>query len=131
MAIRLIALDLDGTLLTSEKTISPGDRAAVEEAMYLTKFASKVTLIHRRSELRAVRSIQEKAFANKKTEFLWDSVVEEVRQKVERLALPKSKSVKTVLVYDGELDPSVEENDFFDYLIPAEKLILFTDDKKI
>ena len=60
-----------------------------------------------------------------------DSVVEEVRQKVERLALPKSKSVKTVLVYDGELDPSVEEDDFFDYLIPAEKLILFTDDKKI
>ena len=58
-------------------------------------------------------------------------MVEEVRQKVERLALPKSKSVKTVLVYDGELDPSVEEDDFFDYLIPAEKLILFTDDKKI
>ena len=53
-----------------------------------------------------------------------DSVVEEVRQKVERLALPKSKSVKTVLVYDGELDPSVEENDFFDYLIPAEKLLV-------
>ena len=53
-----------------------------------------------------------------------DSVVEEVRQKVERLALPKSKSVKTVLVYDGELDLSVEENDFFDYLIPAEKLLV-------
>ena len=53
-----------------------------------------------------------------------DSVVEEVRQKVERLALPKSKSVKTVLVYDGGLDPSVEENDFFDYLIPAEKLLV-------
>ena len=52
------------------------------------------------------------------------SVVEEVRQKVERLALPKTKSVKTVLVYDGELDPSVEENDFFDYLIPAEKLLV-------
>ena len=56
-----------------------------------------------------------------------DSVVEEVRQKVERLALPKSKSVKTVLVYDGELDPSVEENDFFDYLIPAEKLLVRSD----
>lgn len=53
-----------------------------------------------------------------------DSVVDEVRQKVERLALPKTKSVKTVLVYDGELDPAVEENDFFDYLIPAEKLLV-------
>ena len=52
------------------------------------------------------------------------SVVEEVRQKVERLALPKTKSVKTVLVYDGELDPAVEENDFFDYLISAEKLLV-------
>ena len=51
------------------------------------------------------------------------SVVDEVRQKVESLALPKTKSVKTVLVYDGELDLSVEENDFFDYLIPAEKLL--------
>lgn len=52
------------------------------------------------------------------------SVVDEVRQKVERLALPKTKSVKTVLVYDGELDSAVEENDFFDYLIPAEKLLV-------
>ena len=55
-----------------------GGDSAVEEAMYLTKFARKVTLIHRRNELRAAKSIQEKAFKNDKLEFMWDTVVEEV-----------------------------------------------------
>ena len=55
-----------------------GGDAAVEEAMYLTKFARKVTIIHRRDELRAAKSIQEKAFANEKIDFLWDTVVEKV-----------------------------------------------------
>ena len=55
-----------------------GGDSAVEEAMYLTKFARKVTIIHRRNELRATKSIQEKAFANPKIDFFWDSVVEEV-----------------------------------------------------
>lgn len=55
-----------------------GGDAAVEEAMYLAKFARKVTVIHRRDELRAARSIQEKAFANPKIHFMWDTVVEEV-----------------------------------------------------
>ena len=52
-----------------------GGDSAVEEAMYLTKFARKVTIIHRRNELRAAKSIQEKAFANPKIAFMWDSVV--------------------------------------------------------
>jgi thioredoxin reductase len=55
-----------------------GGDAAVEEAMYLTKFARKVTMIHRRNELRAAKSIQEKAFKNPKMNFMWDSVVDEV-----------------------------------------------------
>lgn len=55
-----------------------GGDSAVEEALYLTKFARKVTIIHRRNELRAAKSIQEKAFANPKIEFFWDSVVEEL-----------------------------------------------------
>jgi thioredoxin reductase (NADPH) len=55
-----------------------GGDAAVEEAMFLTKFARKVTIIHRRDQLRAAKSIQEKAFRNEKIGFLWDSVLEEV-----------------------------------------------------
>ncbi|MBR5554754.1 thioredoxin-disulfide reductase [bacterium] len=55
-----------------------GGNAAVEEAMYLTKFASKVYLIHRRNELRADKIVQERAFKNEKIEFVWDSVVKEI-----------------------------------------------------
>lgn len=55
-----------------------GGNAAVEEAMYLTKFASKVYLIHRRDELRADKIVQERAFKNEKIEFIWNSVVEEI-----------------------------------------------------
>lgn len=55
-----------------------GGDSAVEEALYLSKFARKVTIIHRRNELRAAKSIQEKAFANPKVDFMWDSVVEEI-----------------------------------------------------
>ena len=55
-----------------------GGDTAVEEAMYLTKFARKVTVIHRRDELRAVKSIQERAFAIDNLHFMWDSVVVEL-----------------------------------------------------
>ena len=56
-----------------------GGNAAVEEAMYLTKFADKVYLIHRRNELRADKIVQERAFKNEKLEFIWDSVVKEIQ----------------------------------------------------
>ena len=74
-----------------------GGDSAVEEAMYLTKFARKVTIIHRRNELRAAKSIQEKAFANPKIAFLWDSVV----VKVDGDELLSSMTVKNVKT--GEL----------------------------
>ena len=63
-----------------DKTVAVvgGGNAAVEEAMFLTKFASKVKLIHRRNELRAEKMLQEKLKANKKIEIIWDSIVNEV-----------------------------------------------------
>ena len=61
-----------------EVAVVGGGNAAVEEAMFLTKFASKVKLIHRRNKLRAEKMLQEKLKANKKIEVIWDSVVEDV-----------------------------------------------------
>jgi thioredoxin reductase (NADPH) len=55
-----------------------GGDAAVTEALFLTRFASKVVLIHRRDQLRASKIIQEKALADPKMEFLWDTIVEEI-----------------------------------------------------
>ena len=56
-----------------------GGDAALEEATYLTKFASKVTVIHRRGELRAAKSVQEKAFKNEKIEFMYHTIVKEIK----------------------------------------------------
>ena len=63
-----------------DKTVAVvgGGNAAVEEAMFLTKFASKVQLIHRRNALRAEKMLQKKLMENKKIEIIWDTVVEEV-----------------------------------------------------
>ena len=92
-----------------EVLVVGGGDSAVEEAMYLTKFARKVTIIHRRNELRAAKSIQEKAFANPKIEFFWDSVVEEVGGD-DILQWMKVKNVKTGEVKTVEAD---EEDGMF------------------
>jgi thioredoxin reductase (NADPH) len=52
--------------------------SAVEEALFLTRFATKVTMVHRRDSLRASKIMQDRAFDHPKIDFLWDSVVEEV-----------------------------------------------------
>lgn len=56
-----------------------GGDSAIEEAIFLTKFAKKVTIVHRREELRAAKSIQEKAFKNPKIEVKWNSTIDEVK----------------------------------------------------
>ena len=75
-----------------EVAVVGGGNAAVEEAMFLTKFASKVKLIHRRNELRAEKMLQEKLKSNKKIEIIWNSVVDEV------LGTNDPKSVKGIKI---------------------------------
>ncbi|MGH4052138.1 MAG: thioredoxin-disulfide reductase [Clostridium sp.] len=71
-----------------------GGDSAIAEAIYLTKFGETVTVIHRRDELRAAKSLQEKAFSNPKIKFIWDTVVEEAKgeEMLENLVL---KNIKT------------------------------------
>lgn len=61
-----------------EVAIVGGGNAAVEEAMFLTNFCSKVTLIHRKDTLRAEKILQDRLFENEKIDFIWDTVVEEI-----------------------------------------------------
>ncbi|MCD4795995.1 MAG: thioredoxin-disulfide reductase [Candidatus Cloacimonetes bacterium] len=88
----------DGALYRGKvvAVIGGGD-SAVEEAMFLTKFASKVYIIHRRDQLRAVKILQERVFANEKIEMIWDSVVQEIQggDFVENLLLYNKKTKKT------------------------------------
>ncbi len=71
-----------------------GGDSALEEGLFLTKFATRVRLIHRRSELRAGETLKKRAAANEKVGYIWDSVVEEVRgdAKVEGVRIKNLKS---------------------------------------
>ena len=91
-----------------DKTVAVvgGGNAAVEEAMFLTKFASKVKLIHRRNALRAEKMLQKKLMANKKIEIIWDAIVEEVIGNKDPKSVTglKIKNVKTKKVEELKID---------------------------
>ena len=89
-----------------EVAVVGGGNAAVEEAMFLTKFASKVKLIHRRNELRAEKMLQAKLKANKKIEIICDSIVEDVLGENNPKVVKgiKIKNVKTNKVSNIKLD---------------------------
>jgi len=91
-----------------EKTVAVigGGNAAVEEAMFLTKFASKVKLIHRRDSLRAEKMLQKKLMANKKIEIIWDTVVEDIlgNKNPKNVTGLKVKNVKTNKIDELKID---------------------------
>ena len=89
-----------------EVAVVGGGNAAVEEAMFLTKFASKVYLIHRRNELRAEKMLQTKLKANKKIEIIWDRVVVDVlgTKEPKTVNALKIKNVKDKKVKDLKID---------------------------
>lgn len=85
----------DGAFFKGSKVaVSGGGDSAIEEAIFLTKFASAVTVIHRRDKLRASKIMQGRAFKNPKISFLWDSVVEDVVGK-EAVTGLRIKNLKT------------------------------------
>jgi thioredoxin reductase (NADPH) len=86
-----------------EVVVIGGGDTAVQEAVFLTRFAEKVRILHRRDKLRAVEIIQEKAFSNTKVSFIWNSVVEEIKggKTVESVRV---KNLKTGAVEDLKTD---------------------------
>ena len=90
----------DGALYwDKEVMVIGGGNTAIQEALFLTKFAKKVYVVHRRSELRAVKILQDRAFDNKKIEFIWDSVIEKFSgsERLEEVTIKNVKSGKNAV----------------------------------
>src|SRR5699024_7858530 len=81
-----------------------GGDSAVEEGIYLTKFAKKVTIVHRRDELRAQKIIQERAFNNDKIDFIWDTVAEKINATDGKVSSVSLKNKKTGERYGHPID---------------------------
>ena len=82
-----------------------GGDSAIEEAIFLTKFATSVNIIHRRDSLRAGVQLQKRAFDNEKISFTWDSVVEEIiPNEMGQVGSVRIKNLKTDEVYDKPTD---------------------------
>lgn len=80
-----------------------GGDTAMEEATYLTKHAARVTVVHRRNELRASKVMQERAMQNPKIDFIWDSVVSEVMGEVNAMGHKKLNGVKLKNLKTGQI----------------------------
>jgi len=95
-----------------------GGDSAVEEAIYLTKFARKVTIVHRRDELRAAKSIQEKAFKNDKISFIWNTEVAEIKGEgiVESIVLKNRETGEITEYHADEEDGTFGIFPFVGYL---------------
>jgi thioredoxin reductase (NADPH) len=95
----------DGPLFRNKVVaVVGGGDAAIAEALFLSKFAAKVLVIHRRGQLRAVKALQEKAFANARIEFVWDMLVESIAgdDRVRGLKLRDVKTgARSILEVDG------------------------------
>jgi thioredoxin reductase (NADPH) len=88
-----------------EVMVVGGGDSALEEGLFLTKFAKRVTLIHRRDKLRASKIMQEKAFANPKIAFLWDSAPEEILDVMQqKVTAVRVRNLKTGAVTERAVD---------------------------
>jgi thioredoxin reductase (NADPH) len=89
-----------------EVMVIGGGNTAVEEALFLTNFASKVTLVHRRDELRSEKILQERLFKNEKVEILWDTALEEILGDENPLGVTgaKMKNLKTGEMFEVNVD---------------------------
>ncbi|SHH60373.1 thioredoxin reductase (NADPH) [Sporobacter termitidis DSM 10068] len=122
-----------------EVFVAGGGDSAVEEALYLTKFARKVTIVHRRDALRAAKSIQEKAFKNDKIHFLWNSVIVSVDGDGVMSSM-KVKDTRTGVVTEFQADEDdgmfglfgflgyVPNSELFQGLLPLESGYIRTDE---
>ncbi len=81
-----------------------GGDSAVEEGGYLTRFADKVTIVHRRDELRAQKILQERAFENEKMDFIWNTVVEKINGENGKVSSVSLKNSETGEAYDQPVD---------------------------
>jgi thioredoxin reductase (NADPH) len=88
-----------------EVMVVGGGDSAMEEALFLTKFAKRVTLVHRRDKLRASKIMQDKALANPKIAFLWDSVPEEIMDvSQQKVTAVRIRDLKTHAVTERPVD---------------------------
>ncbi|MEN0589380.1 thioredoxin-disulfide reductase [Kurthia gibsonii] len=101
----------DGAFFKNKNLIVVGGGdSAVEEGMYLTRFAEKVTIVHRRDKLRAQKILQDRAFANEKIDFIWNNTVKEINEKDGKVG-----SVTLVNTVDGS-ESTVDADGVFIYI---------------